>query len=292
MGNEVSAILKIKRNRIINDKDSNFNNQEHNKSISSNTGFPVIDCDFDQEKLNHEFQLQIWNSNFLSPVESILKCGNAKVLDIGCGFGTWIYDMAKNYTLSHFTGIDIKTPKEVNLSNVSFVQADVLEGLQYSDCSFDYIHIRDLLWYITTKDARNKLFPDLSRILKPGGWIESLEYGPEIMNTGPNTQLLFDILSSYFRNHGIYPDDFNNNLSKLFKENNLEYQVEEKIIYFSDAELATRKFIILFKLIKSVILEYTSISSEKYDEILDKVWAELIEYKTSVRVIRHFGKKL
>ncbi|RIB14839.1 S-adenosyl-L-methionine-dependent methyltransferase [Gigaspora rosea] len=292
MGNEVSAILNIKKNRVINDIDSNFNNQEHNKSISSNTGFPVIDCEIDEEKLHHEFLLKIWNSNFFSPVESILKRGNAKVLDIGCGFGTWIYDMAKNYTLSHFTGIDIIIPKDVILSNVNFVQIDVLDGLKYPDCSFDYIHVRDLLWYITTKDARNKVFPDLLRILKPGGWIECLEYDTEIMNTGPNTQLLIDILSSYFRNHGICPNEFDKNLLKLFKENNLEYQVEEKIIYFSDAELSTRKFIIIFKIVKSVILEYTSISSEKYDEILDKVWAELIEYKTSFRAIRYFGKKL
>ncbi|CAG8756255.1 2283_t:CDS:2, partial [Dentiscutata heterogama] len=140
--------------------------------------------------------------------------------------------------------------------------------------------------------ARNKLFPELLRILKPGGWIENIEYDTEIKNTGPNTKFLIDILSSYFLNHGIYPDDFYKNLSKLFKENNLEYQVEEKIIYFSDAELSTKKFIIIFKIVKSVILEYTSISSEKYDKILDKVWAELIEYKTSFRSIRHFGKKL
>ncbi|KAF0558072.1 S-adenosyl-L-methionine-dependent methyltransferase [Gigaspora margarita] len=197
MGNEVSVILNIKKNRILNDRDSNFNNQEYNKILSSKTGFPVVDCEFEEEKLHHEFLLNIWSSNFFSPVESILKRGNAKVLDIGCGFGTWIYDMAKNYTLSNFIGIDIIIPKDAILSNVSFVQADVLEGLQYSDCSFDYIHVRDLLWYITTKDARSKLFPDLLRILKPGGWIESLEYDTEIMNPGPNTQLLIDICNLF-----------------------------------------------------------------------------------------------
>ncbi|CAG8738181.1 13090_t:CDS:2 [Dentiscutata erythropus] len=257
MGNEIS---KIKKKIIINDKDfKDFkpDNHGHHKKTNSNTGFPVVDYELEEEKHRHEILLKAWNSNFYSPVESILKHGNAKVLDIGCGFGAWIYDMALNYPLSHFTGIDIITPKDSILSNVSLVQADVLKGLKYSDCSFDYIHGRDLLWYITTKDAR-KLFP----------------------------------VSSYFRNHGIFPYDFYKNLSKIFKENNLEYQVEEKTISFYDSELLTKKFIILFKILKSVILEYTSISSEKYDEILDKVWAEVIEYKTSFRSIRYFGKKI
>ncbi|CAG8673588.1 1936_t:CDS:2, partial [Dentiscutata heterogama] len=133
MGNELSTLLKIKKNRIINEKDSSLNNHEHNKSINSNTGFPVVDYDLEKEKHHHEFLFKIWNSNFSSPIESILKRGNVKVLDVGCGYGTWIFDMANNYTLSHFTGIDIIAPKNIIPSNVSWVQADVLERLQYSN---------------------------------------------------------------------------------------------------------------------------------------------------------------
>ncbi|CAG8595000.1 5142_t:CDS:2 [Dentiscutata erythropus] len=285
MGNRIS---KFKKKIFINDINDNH---KHCETTISNTGFPVVDNELDEEKRHHELMVNIWNSTFSSPVESILKHGNAKVLDIGCGFGVWIYDMALNYPLSHFTGIDIITPKDTLLSNVRLIQADVLKGLKYSDCSFDYIHSRDLFWYITTKDA-SKLFPDLLRILKPGGWIESVEYVTEITNPGPNTKFLTDTLSSYLRNHGVCPDGFYKNLSKLFKENNLEYQIEEKVIYISDSEVTAKKFLIVFKMVKSVILEYTSIGSEKYDEILDKVSAELIEYKSYVRSLRHFGKKL
>ncbi|CAG8809009.1 13662_t:CDS:2, partial [Dentiscutata erythropus] len=75
--------------------------------------------------------------------------------------------------------------------------------------------------------------------------------------------------------------------------NNLEYQVEERIIYFVDSDsVVTRKYITFFKIAKSMLLEYTSISYEKYDEILDKSVVELAECKTAFRSIRHFGKKL
>ncbi|CAG8546641.1 21950_t:CDS:2 [Cetraspora pellucida] len=190
---------------------SGVNNHNYNRKLSkttnSNTGFPVVDCDLAKEQKHHEFLLRVWNSNFLAPVESKLIGGDAT---------------AKAYPLSHFYGMDIITPKKNILSNVSFTQADVLDGLQYPNGYFDYIHVRDLLWYISTKDVRNKLFPDLLRVLKPGGWIESVEYDTVILNTGPNTH----------------------------------------------------------------------ISHEKYDEVLDKVGDELIEYKTAFRSIRHIGKKL
>ncbi|CAG8803681.1 9271_t:CDS:1, partial [Dentiscutata erythropus] len=66
---------------------------------------------------------------------------------------------AKNYPLSYFTGIDIIDPKYSMLLNVCFTKGDVLKGLPYPDCSFDYIHIRALLWSLTSKDTSNKLFP-------------------------------------------------------------------------------------------------------------------------------------
>ncbi|CAG8823857.1 30354_t:CDS:2 [Gigaspora margarita] len=295
MGNDLSTALKSKKNGIINNKNSDLNNvyEVHNrKSSMSTTRFPIIESNIDEENGRHEHLLKVWGSNFYSPIESILESGDAKVLDIGCGFGSWIYDMAKNYPLSHFTGIDINNPKDATLPNVSLTQGDVLEGLPYPDCSFDYIHFRDFLWSISSKDASNKLFPELIRILKPGGWIEGAEFDVNILNVGPNTKFLNDALFNHIRNNGNHPEEFYKNTSKLFKKHNLEYQIEERILCFVDYDLSKKKFVTFYKTIKSMILEYTSISYQEYDEILDKACVELEEYRTSYRLIRYFGKKL
>ncbi|CAG8745453.1 10726_t:CDS:2, partial [Cetraspora pellucida] len=43
----------------------------------------------------HWFYKRIWQSNYSAPVEEKLKAGGAKVLDIGCGPGTWIIEMSE-----------------------------------------------------------------------------------------------------------------------------------------------------------------------------------------------------
>ncbi|CAG8593621.1 7355_t:CDS:2, partial [Scutellospora calospora] len=98
--------------------------------------------------------------------------------------------------------------------------------------------------------------------------------------------------NSYFRNHGIFLEDFTKNITKLFKEYNLEYQVEERTASLDDYDMIKRKFITMFRVLKSMILEYSGMSNEKYDEMLDKTFVEITEYKTTFQLIRHFGKKL
>ncbi|CAG8469208.1 3476_t:CDS:2, partial [Dentiscutata heterogama] len=217
MGNDLSTSSKAKKYRVINNEDTDVNNVHEitgRKHTIASTKFPVADYNLNREYSHHDFFLKVWGSNYFSPIESILERGEVKVLDVGCGFGSWICDMAKIYPLSHFTGTDTIDPKDLTLSNVSFTQGDALEGLQYPDCSFDYIHFRDLLWHITSKDASNKLFPD----------------------AGPNTKFLMDALFNHIRNNGICPEEFYKNTTKLFKDNNLEYKVEERIIYFSNSD--------------------------------------------------------
>ncbi|CAG8655910.1 3552_t:CDS:2 [Dentiscutata erythropus] len=235
MGNDLSKTLRDKKYRVIRNEDTDVNNEHEmtgRKYTVASTNFPVADYNLDKEYSRHEYFLKVWGSNFSSPIEPILKHGDAKVLD------------AKKYPLSYFTGIDIMDPKDIAISNVSFTQGDVLEGLQYPDCSFDYIHFGELLWSITSKDASNKLFPELLRILKPGGWIESMETDINFIDVGPNTKFLFDTLFNHIRNNGICPEEFYKSTTKLFKDNNLEYQVEERIIYFvdSDSVLSVMKF--------------------------------------------------
>lgn len=70
----------------------------------------------------------------------------ARVLDVACGSGVWVLDMATTFPESQFYGIDfaIIYPNTIKPPNTTFHHGDLLdpEGFPYPDEFFDYIHMR------------------------------------------------------------------------------------------------------------------------------------------------------
>jgi len=56
--------------------------------------------------------------------------------------------------------------------NVSFSQVDVVKGLPFDDNTFDFIHLRFLVQYLTEKQWCENVIKELLRVTKVGGWIE------------------------------------------------------------------------------------------------------------------------
>lgn len=103
----------------------------------------------------------------------------------------WLIDVGSEYPLSDFIGVDI-LPLIIKRhpSNVEFIQADIKIRLPFPDMSFDYIHMRHMLFYFTEKDWKNMVIPELIRVLKPGGYLEIAEADIEWYNTSPITKTL------------------------------------------------------------------------------------------------------
>ncbi|CAG8701015.1 7632_t:CDS:2, partial [Dentiscutata heterogama] len=121
--------------------------------------------------------------NYSSPVSDLLDRGGAKVLDVGCGPGTWLLNMATDYPRVSFTGVDISPiyPSEIKPCNLTFHTANILEGLPFPDNHFDFVYMRFLLTAFTEDDWQNKVIQELCRVLKPGGYIEIME-GDMVLN--------------------------------------------------------------------------------------------------------------
>lgn len=119
--------------------------------------------------------------NFSAPVEEALEEG-IRVLDVGCGTGLWTLEMAKNYPNSIFVGIDCEELFPVSdetPSNCTFLKANVLECLPFADGAFDYIFLRLLSTSFTPQDW-SVAIRELTRLAKPGGWLESLEIAGDL----------------------------------------------------------------------------------------------------------------
>lgn len=115
----------------------------------------------------------LFNSNFSAPVKDLLSIkpkrnsGSGRnqwdegfdpprVLDIACGNGAWVLEMATEFPNSQFYGIDIVAsyPTTVKPANTFFSQCDILHpnGLPFPNEYFDYIHVRQVYTCFSEND--------------------------------------------------------------------------------------------------------------------------------------------
>src|SRR6266702_6335164 len=119
------------------------------------------------------------------------------VLDVGCGPGGWVLEMAYAYPDMHATGIDIsqgmidyaRTLASANrLDNAQFHVANALDPLDFPDASFDLVNVRQLEGVIPAA-AWPGLIKEMVRVTRRGGItrITSVEWGGVTNSTAYQT---------------------------------------------------------------------------------------------------------
>jgi len=106
------------------------------------------------------------------------------VLDVGCGSGGWVIDLAGKYPHITALGIDISAAALADASrvaqlnalpSVSFQQMDATQPLAFKNRTFDLVHMRSASSFI-----RPEMWPtviaELLRVLRPGGWLVLVDY--------------------------------------------------------------------------------------------------------------------
>ena len=73
--------------------------------------------------------------------------------------------------------------------NVQFIHENFLDGLSYPDNFFDYIHQRALGIAFTRVQWETFVIKELTRVLKPHGWVEFVEGDLEIRTKGQASQI-------------------------------------------------------------------------------------------------------
>lgn len=101
------------------------------------------------------------------------------VLDIGCGAGDWLIDLAHLYPTIQMYGLDINHETlrlahdrcvYSHLTNIQWRQIDSMQDVSLPDSYVDLIHLRRCHYWITPQRWRT-FFAACTRLLKPGGWI-------------------------------------------------------------------------------------------------------------------------
>ncbi|KDR82916.1 hypothetical protein GALMADRAFT_238570 [Galerina marginata CBS 339.88] len=131
--------------------------------------------------------LDVWETMFaLDMCESltwhVFETPPTKVLELGCGTGTWILHCARTWKECHFVGLDI-VPLHPDLQNVgspdlasriTWVQHNFLDGLPFQNEEFDFVHIKRIALGVP-EHKWDGLFEEIARVMKPGGALELVE---------------------------------------------------------------------------------------------------------------------
>ena len=146
--------------------------------------------DFQHYLLRHAFR-----GNFAAPIRK-----PQTILDVGCGTGRWAREMAQAFPDARVAGVDINTPPAdaqahtgARQGRFAFTPGNMLEGLPFSDASFDFTHMR-LMFLAIPADRWEYVARELARVTRPGGWVESVET-TGLHNGGPHVEMMMTWIS-------------------------------------------------------------------------------------------------
>jgi len=256
--------------------------------------FPNDDKEVERLNLQHNLYKFVWKNNFSSPIHEILKSGKAKVLDVGCGAGHWLIEMAKEYPQATFVGIDMSpmfpdvkdTP-----SNVVFLQLNLNDGIPFPNETFDFVFQRFLCNGVVLEKWKFYV-KEMIRVTISGGWVEFFEFAFD-----HNDKELVELIDSGFKAKGINPSP-DTCVPKYLEECQELSKVHYKEIYIPIGDwagpLGTMMATYISMNIETVKLLLTSawgVDDEEYDSTVELSKLEFNTSRIYIKTFRWFSKK-
>ena len=220
--------------------------------------------------------------------------GIERILDIACGPGGWVHDVAYEYPTIEVTGIDISQrmiayaqahAEARKLPNAHFQVMDALRPLDFPDGSFDLVNARTIVGFMAPTQWP-VLIKDCKRVLRPGGVLRFTEGEYGMANT-PAYEKLWGLINkaAFLGKRGFSPTGNGNNstlmLRRLMQQSGLQYvqQRAHALDYSAGTRLhdmVYQDYKVMFKLLKPFLLKSGASQNEaELDRLTDQAIAEM-----------------
>jgi len=155
--------------------------QEYGRNLNNYSDvyrLPADEEELERLEKQHSILIDIMGGKYVPPMAMVMADdtpGETKAcLDLGCGSGTWIMDVARDFPHCTAVGIDLIPMQSPTMPpNLRSEVDDINLGLEHFYGDFNVVHARLISSGI--KDY-HLLIDQISRVLRPGGLIDVSEF--------------------------------------------------------------------------------------------------------------------
>jgi ubiquinone/menaquinone biosynthesis C-methylase UbiE len=281
-------------------------------STNSDSGY-FLDAESASEMARLIHQDMIMTRKMGGPLaEQVDPSSFSHILDIGCGSGGWVLDVAFANPDSEVAGIDISKTlidyantraRSQGLPNVSFEIMDVTKPLTFLDHTFDLVNSRLLVGSLH-RNVWPQLVQECFRITRPGGVLRMTELDTTGVTTSPAFNYLDSLLlkANWLVGHGFSPDGRTTCMTPMLPAllRNAGFQLVQHKAHAIELSAGTenhidfyRDYEVFFKMVLPFLVSVGVATQEEVEQAYQQMLIEMLkdDFKGMWYLLTAWGKK-
>ncbi|KAF9531642.1 hypothetical protein CPB83DRAFT_808648 [Crepidotus variabilis] len=155
--------------------------QEYGRELNNYSdvyGLPADDEELDRLELQHQVLIKIFGEKYSPSMTEVLKeeespAEEKACLDLGCGTGSWISEVAHDFPHIKAVAIDLIPLQAIEIPNLRSEVDDINIGLEHYFGDFNVVHARLIAAGIRDYHC---MIDQIAQVLRPGGLVDLSEF--------------------------------------------------------------------------------------------------------------------